>query len=313
MNTVERLDQWRRSGVIDAAQHSELLALVGKERFSVFFELNALLYIGVLSLVAGLAWTFRTHFAALGDVFILLVPSLMMAAAFYYCFRNAPPFSAEEVESPGFAFDYVVYLSCLLLSVELGYIEFRFQWLTTAWPNYLLFVGVIFLGLAYRFDNRFVLSLALSSLAGWLGLKVSRLGFVSSEALRVSSLGYAAAISAIGALLGRQGVKRHFLETYLHVAANVGFIAVISGLWADVTVTYLLALVLMSAATIFLGTKYNRFAFVVYGTVFGYIGISIELLRHIHTSTGELAYLVTSGGIAIVSIATLARRFGQEE
>src|SRR6267142_5650054 len=185
MTTVERLEQWKQSGIITDAQHGTLSSLVRKERFSVFLELNALLYIGVISLVGGLGWTFKTHFASLGDAFILAVLSLMLAGSLYYCFSRAPAFSSGEVESPNFVFDYVVYLACLLLSVELGYIEFRFEWLKDAWDNYLLFSSAVFFILAYRFDNRFVLSLALSSLAGWFGLKVSRFGFVSSEALRV--------------------------------------------------------------------------------------------------------------------------------
>src|ERR1043166_8937859 len=108
MTTRERLDQWRHAGIIETAQYERLAALLSRERFSVFFELNVLLYIGLLSLTAGLAWTFQTHFAALGDAFILLVLSAAFGGAVYYCFRRSPPFRAEEVESPGFALDYLL-------------------------------------------------------------------------------------------------------------------------------------------------------------------------------------------------------------
>jgi hypothetical protein len=313
MTTAERLHYWKQSGIIDETQHSMLSALASKERFSVFLELNALLYIGVLSLAAGLGWTLETHFASLGDAFILFVLSFMLAGSLYYCFSRAPLFSTGEVESPNFGFDYAVYLSCLLLSVELGYIEFRYEWLRDAWHNYLLFSSAVFFVLAYRFDNRFVLSLALSSLAGWLGLKVSRFWFVSSETLRISGLVYAALVAVIGAFLYRQGIKKHFLETYLHIASNTAFIALIYGLSADARLIYLLGLILMSTTAIVLGVRFNRFAFVVYGTVFGYMGLSIELLRNSRDFTNILAYVVVSGAIVIVSVAMLARRFGREE
>jgi hypothetical protein len=216
MTTVERLENWKHAGIISDAQHATLSALVRKERFSLFLELNALLYLGVLSLTGGLAWTFSTHFEKLGDVFILTLISALLAGSLYYCWSKAPAYSNQEVESPNFIFDYVLYLACLLLSVELGYIEFRFEWLRDAWNNYLLFSSVVFFVLAYRFDNRFVLSLALSSLAGWFGLKVSKYGFISSEPLRLSALVYAFLIAVVGTFMYRQQIKKHFLGRTFH-------------------------------------------------------------------------------------------------
>ena len=58
MTTLDRLDEWKALGVISEAQHATLSAIVRRERFSLYVELNALLYIGVIALVAGLGWTF---------------------------------------------------------------------------------------------------------------------------------------------------------------------------------------------------------------------------------------------------------------
>src|SRR5262245_11626671 len=139
MTNLDRLTRWKSDGIITDNQFTTLSALVRKEWFSVFFELNALLYLGVVSLVAGLGWTVQTHFTSLGDIFILTVLSAAFAASLYYCFSSALAYSNSEVESPNFIFDYVLYASCLILSVELGFIEFRFEWLRDAWSNYLLF------------------------------------------------------------------------------------------------------------------------------------------------------------------------------
>ena len=51
MTTVDRLDEWKAAGIITDVQHSALTALVRRERFSVFVELSALLYLGVLFVV----------------------------------------------------------------------------------------------------------------------------------------------------------------------------------------------------------------------------------------------------------------------
>lgn len=313
MTTIEHLDQWKQREIISVAQHATLTALVRKERFSVYIELNALLYVGVISLVAGLAWTFQTYFANLGDVFIFTVLSALLAGSLYYCFSRGTEYADGEVESPGLVFDYVLYFGCLVMAVELGYAEFRFRWLGDAWDHYLLLSSVIFFVLAYRFDNRFVLSLALSSLGGWFGLRISSFDFDSSESLRISGLAFGAVITVIGTFLYRQGIKKHFLETYLHIAANVIFISLLTGLSSDAELIYLLVLILLSGSAIALGVKFRRFAFVVYGTAFGYIGVSMELLDRIDTFSIQLTYVVISGALVILFIGLLARRFGREE
>src|SRR5881296_1305420 len=114
MTILSRLQQWKDAGIITSAQHDTISALVRKDRFSVFIELNALLYLGVLSFVAGIGWVIQTYFASLGDAAILSGLSLLLCLSFYYCFSRALPFSTAKVESPNLAFDYVLYLACLV-------------------------------------------------------------------------------------------------------------------------------------------------------------------------------------------------------
>ena len=312
MTTLDRLENWKQTGIISDSQCAMLSALVRNDRFSLFLELNALLYLGVISLVAGLGWTFATYFERLGDGFILAVLSTILAGSLYYCFSRAAPYSNQEVESPNFVFEYVIYLACLVLSVELGYIEFRFEWLRDAWDNYLLFCSIVFFVLAYRFDNSFVLSLALSSLAGWFGIKVSRFRIDLSEPLRISGLVYALVVALVGAFMHRLGIKKHFLDAYLHIAANVALVSLLSGLTGDREWIYLGALLLVSVACVVAGLRFKRFAFVVYGIVFGYIGVSIEVLRRVNGFTAWLAYLAFTGSGVILLVVFLARRFGRE-
>jgi hypothetical protein len=313
MTTVERLDNWKRAGIITDAQYGLLAALVRRERFSLFLEINALLYLGVLSLAAGLAWTFTTYFQRLGDFFILGALSALLAGSLYYCFSRTPAYSNEEVESPNIVFDYILYFACLVLAVELGYIEFRFEWLRDAWNNYLLFSSVVFFVLAYRFDNRFVLSLALSSLGGWFGIHFSILEISSLASLRTVALLYALLVAIIGVFLQRQGIKKHFIETYLHIAATVTFVALISGLSEQNATGFLLAVLIASVASVILGLRFKRFMFVVYGIVFGYVGLSYRVLRNVDVFGEVLLYFVATGSVVIFAVFFLARRFAREE
>ena len=191
MTTTDRLDGWKAVGAISEEQHALLTAFVRHERFSVFVELSALLYLGVLSIVGGLVWTFRDYVASLGDAAILSILALLMALSFGYCFTRTGPYSNDEVESPTMVFDYVLYFACLVFSATLAFIETRFG-IFHGWDTHLLIAAIVFGVLAYRFDNRFVLSLALSTLAGVIGLKMSAFDAMRDDRLSALAIAYGA-------------------------------------------------------------------------------------------------------------------------
>ena len=304
MSTVALLQKWRDSGAISADQFDTLIAIVRKERFSVFVELNVLLYLGVLSLAAGVGWTINTYFADLGDAAILIGLTALLMSSLYYCFSH----------KPGMVVDYILYLACLTLAAELAYIEARFEVLRDHWDYYVLLSAFVYFFFAYRFDNRLVLSLALSTLAAWFGVKISRFDLISSDSLRAAAIGYGLIVSGGGLLLAHHGIKKHYLETYLHVGANVLFIALVSGaIDRNANWMYLPGLVVLAVVSIRAGLHFRRFVFIVYGTIYGYVGVSGEILRRLGTDTAALSYIVVSSTIVILAIVMLARRFGREE
>ncbi len=313
MTTIDRLDRWKASGAISADQHVLLRSLVRQDRFSLFVEINALLYIGVLSAVGGLAWTARDYVRNLGDSVILSVLGLLIALAFYYCFSRGLPYHNDEVESPSMILDYVLYFGCLVLSVTLAFIETRFA-IFQGWSTHLLIASVAFGLLAYRFDNRLVLSLAISTLAGYLGLKIDAFDLADTDTLRLTALAFGTALAGLGLWLHRQGIKPHFLDTYVHIGANVIMLATASGVlepgsgWG-----YLAALLSLSAAAIYLGVRFNRFAFVAYGTLYGYAGVSARLLASIGGPIVALWYFLITGLMIVIGLVVLARRFGRDE
>src|SRR5476649_2141652 len=127
MTILKYLERWNSTGAITPAQYDAIAALERRDRFSVFLELNTLLYVGVVSFVAGVGWTIQSYLARLGDVAIVSALTIIFLSSLYYCFSRAPPYSRDEVESAGFAFDYVLYLGCLIFAIELGYLESQFQ------------------------------------------------------------------------------------------------------------------------------------------------------------------------------------------
>src|SRR5260221_7997127 len=231
MTIVTRLDQWKERGTISPEQHALLAGLSRSEPFSLFLELNILLYAGILAFVAGLGWTVSTWSQQLGDVLVLTILSAMLAACFWYCYSRAPAWSPNETPSPSLVLDYVLYLGSLIWSVELAYIEKRFHLFSGEWDLYLLATAGLFFFLSYRFDNRFVLSLALSSLAGWFGLTISHWPSHQDAEYRQYAIVYSVTIGGGGALIHRPGLKRPFFLNHLNIAANVLFWALLSGVF----------------------------------------------------------------------------------
>jgi len=307
------LNQWRDKGVITPEQYALLDALSRREPFSVFIELNILLYAGVIAFVGGLAWTAETYSRQLGDVLVITVLSAILAACLWYCFSRAQPWSTEETPSPNLVFDYVLYMGALTWSVELSYLESRFHLLSGQWDTYLLATAGFFFILAYRFDNRFVLSLALTSLAGWFGLKTSHWLGSNEDSYRTLAILYSAITGLAGIALKRLAIKAHFFLTFLNLAANVFLVAVLSGVFNRVGyLLWFLLLVAACAASLAYGLTRKQFSFVAYATVYGYVGLSSVLLRDVNNANEILTWFVITGIVMLVLLFRMARRFGRE-
>ena len=313
MTTIlTRLDHWKQQAAISPEQHARLAGLVREEPFSVFLELNVLLYAGVLAFAAGLAWTVSTWSKQLGDVLVLAALSAMLATCVWYCASRAPVWSPRQTPSPTAIFDYTLYLGCLVWSVELAYLENRFH-VVGRWDLWLLASAALFFFVAYRFDNRFVLSLALSSLAGWFGLTISHWSLYYGGIYRQSALLYCLIAGAAGIILYRCGLKPHFLGTYLNVLGNLLFWALLSGVFETQSRgQWLFPLFIACIASLAWGLKQRQFAFVAYAAVYGYIGLSSIVVRDIHEANAILSWFVVTGAAMVILLVLIARRYGRQ-
>jgi hypothetical protein len=206
----------------------------------------------------------------------------------------------------------VLYLGTLVWCVELAYLENRLHVLSGQWDLYLLATAGLFFFLAYRFDNRFVLSLALSSLAGWFGLTISHWPSHQDAAYRQYALLYCLLVGVGGVLLQRRGLKPHFFGTYLNIVANVFFWALLSGVFNRQGYgLWFLALVIACGASLAWGLTRRQFGFVAYAAVYGYVGVSSIFLRGVLDDTAVLSYFVLTGVAMLVVLVQIARRFGR--
>jgi hypothetical protein len=278
VNVLDRLEAFRRDGVLSDAQARALSSLESNDPVSLRAETRVLMYAGVLFVAAGAAATVKAYFTAWGPWAIVGSLTVAAAACLAYVFRRADPWSPARVPAPTAGFDYALFLACLLISVDVGYIEARWGILGGDWRRHLMASAALFLALAYRYDNRLVLSLGISSLAGWLGLELNFLDDLFWGRARNYALVFGGFCAAAGVWGARVGVKEHFLDVYLNFAVHFVGGALLAGAygvgWRSFHV-YLLAG--LCAAGVKYAFRTRRLLYLVYATLYGYAGLSTIL------------------------------------
>ena len=312
-NLLRKLRDEKR---LESGRADLLLDLHEKRIFSVHRELRFFLYIGILMVIAGAGLTVKQYFMQLGDVAVISALTLAAAAAFIYCFSKGSPFEKESVPSPNIAFDYILFFGCAFFSMDVAYIELQYHVLGDAWKNYLLISVVWFFFLAYRFDNRLVLSLALSTFASWFGFTLSGYQLFSfQEYYRLYAVAYALIVLGVGGMAWRLDIKKHFFDIYLNFAIHFLCIALVAGVAEYKIVSlYFPALLATCAALAWYGVRVRKFLYMLYAVIYGYVGISIVIIDSIHASTFLVfAYFIITSLSVIGLIFKMSRRFKEDQ
>src|SRR5205807_1865941 len=155
---------------------------------------------------------------------IAIVSLLALIAAICYATAIRVRLRGESRSLGG---DYILLLGALILSTDVAYGESQFHWLGGSGSWHLLILAVVHAVTAYALNSRLVLSVALTSLAGWFGAEhntADALGiFGELPQLGGRALLCAAAIMIIRGLHTRSAVPRDFAEVFDHFAANLAF------------------------------------------------------------------------------------------
>ena len=300
---------------LSAEQLSTLQDIHAKQIYSVHRELRIFLYIGILMIIAGAGLTIKQYFTNLGDIAIVSALSVCFTAAFIYCFIKGAAYDRQEVPSPNIAFDYILFFGCAFFSMDIAYIETQFHLLGDLWDNYLLVSSALFLYLAYRFDNRLVLSMALSTIAAWFGFTLSGNRFLFEHYYREYAIAYSLIVLLLGGLLYRLDIKKHFFDIYLNFAVHFLCIALISGI-IDYKIfsLYFPGLLLACAALVVYSMRARKFIYMLYTVIYGYIGISIVIVDQIHRETFFVfTYFILTSLMVIGLIFKFSRKFREDE
>lgn len=310
MKLSQLLASMLNDGILSKEQFKALSDLHSKKVFSVYVELRVAFYAGILFLAAGLGMTLKQYASDFArDIVIITALSAVLISSLVYCFIKGNEYTNNESPAPGMFFDYILYLACIIYSLEIAYIETRFAVFGDFWRLHLLISSFLFFFLAYRFDNRLVLSFALSTLAGWLGFELHCANW-AWESMRFTAIGYGLASLAAGAASYSYGIKRHFLDIYLNFAANFVFVALVSGVFGgEWHILYFVALCAACAVAIVYVQKNRSFLYLVYAVVYGYVGLSRILLKGVSEISFIYMYAIVSSAGIIWWLFSMSKRY----
>jgi hypothetical protein len=311
MKTIDLLTDLNRQGILTDQQLHALSALHLEKRFSLHNELRVCMYAGVLFILAGLGFTIKEYFTQLGDIAIIGSLSACTLGAFSYCFLKGKAYEREAVAPPNMVFDYVLFFGCAVYSLDVAYVETHFHLLADLWVDYLLVSSALFFWLAYRFDNRLVLSLCLSTLAAWFGFKLSPDLLHFQQYHRLYAIAYALLVFLTGSALHRLAIKQHFLDIYLNFTAHFLFAALVSGVVQYKAFSlYFPALLVCGAIAAAYALRARRFLYLVYAIGYGYAGVSIVVANLLRGNEGVLfIYFIVSSLGVVGLLYALSQKF----
>ncbi len=307
MSPHDILQSLAGQGLIAADQQQIIRDVEDKKPFSVHWELRAVLYAGVVLLSSGLGLLIYENYDRIGHGFLLGAIAVLCLACFGFAAYYRAPWSPQQTRSRSPFGDYALLLGCLLfLSLE-GYAQYEYNVFGTRYGLVTFIPAMLFLALAYLFDHRGVLSMALTALISWVGLTVRPLDFFFKTNffdldITLSAIGLSLLLIAVAFLLERRQVKAHFTFTYLLMAGNLLLVALVAGMFNFESWRFAFIIALFTACVA--ADRYARsqrsFLFLLMSAIYGYIGLTYLVFHFGKPGSYMATFYFLISGIGLV-------------
>ena len=206
--------------------------------FSLRSELLLMIYFSVILFTSGIGVIVYNNIDSIGHFAILSANYILMLVCFYFSFKKAKEYSNAEVLFENPLYDYLVLTGSLLACIFLGYINFQYQIFDDSYAYVSLISAVLCFAVAYYFDNRIVLSMAITSLATFIGISITPKSVFQNEVYSSLELTYSGLILGILLLILmeyslKQKIKAHFHFVYATFALHLLGVCILAGLVSD--------------------------------------------------------------------------------
>ncbi len=279
-NTKQLLDK----NLITENQYQEITDYRDLAIFSLNAELKFFLYLSVLLFTSGIGVLIYKNIDSIGHIAILSLLLIVIAISFYYCFKNAKGFQKIETTFDHPVLEYLVLAANILTCIFIGYLQFQYKPFGEHYGVATLVPTIVSFFCAYYFDNKSVLTIAVTGLAAYVGLSVTPQDLVRNNDFYSSeSLSYSAVMLGVLLILwtfysNRISLKTHFSLIFLTFALHIISIAAISNLLHHNSFIWIIFTFVLASSTFYfykISYQYKAMSLYVFMIVYAYIGANI--------------------------------------
>lgn len=291
--------------------------------FSLNGELKLFLYLAVLFFTSGIGILIYENIDTIGHNVLIGLLFIAIILSYYFSFKKSKGFQKHQTQLDNPLYDYLVLTASILSCIFIAYIQFQYQTFGTHYGLATLIPTLLALFTAYYFDNKNVLSIAITGLTAYIGLTVSPQSLLQNEFYDTDSLSYSAIGLGVVFILwvyycNQINLKKHFAIIFLSFALHLISVSCLNNLTKPYW--FLFALALAASSYYFYKSSYqlksvSLFVFTVLYAFFGLNITAYQIMEIIHFEEifFILAYLTPFyfGGIIYLFIQ-LIKKFNKE-
>lgn len=271
--------------IIPEEQSAKIAAYEQTKPFSVHWELRTFLYAGITILGAGLGVVIYENIDSIGHNVLIGLIVLAFLGCLYYAFKHRKPFSWEEVIETEKLDDFALLGACVMFLTLEGYLQYQYNVFGTRYGLAAFLPAVLFFILAYRFDHRGVLSMAVTAFASWVGVNIAPIKLWQQKNFSTADITHISIVLGVvlilmGGLSEYKNWKKHFSFTYFIFGFNIAFVATLAGLFQfDMKLVYLLVMAALSYTSIWYARRTQSYLFMLMGVIYGYIAVTYWIFQ----------------------------------
>ena len=270
--------------LITSDQYQQIDAYQKLEIFSLHTELRLLIYLAVSLFCGGVGLFIANNIDTIGHAAVLSILFLCILACYYFSYKNAAKFSWNKTDFENVIYEYVVLTAVILSSIFIGYLQFQFSAFGQNYSVATLLPTAVAFATAYYFDNKNVLSIAITGLIATIGLSVNPRNVLegdifASEFLSISGIILAVILLGWGIYSEKRSLKSHFSPLYyqfsLHLMGIVGIANMTENFWP----LYAILLGIYFYYIIKIAMKTRSLFLFIFSIFYSYIAFAIALYQ----------------------------------
>lgn len=284
--------------LINDKQYQYLESIRTNRIVSLYYELRLMLYLGIMLFTGGVGYFAYKNMGEIGHLVAIALLATGIALGFYFIQKFAKPYSNQEVIVNHVYFDYILILVSLLIIAFFTYVQVYFNLVEQLLNLTSYITAALFIFMAYRYDNRALLSMSITALAAAVGISITPINwatgdwFVSSN-LYTTSIGLGIILAIAGQVSQYRNVKKHFRFTYQNFGLLLYFIGCLSAIFGSHHELFYALLTLASAGIITYYTwVHKEFLFFVYANLAGYIAFTYLMFKALDGMDGDFTFFV---------------------